>query len=150
MKIVTWNCNLNFSKKYERIEPVDADICIIQECERVKQDYFPNRKFLWTGRIDNKGLGILLKNGHASIDSSHNPDLVYFLPVRSDDFKVLGLWDTTKGQKSSVTVLVVKPFERLSTTSDGCQMQIFHVFLVGTSTTRLFGIDQTKAITSLI
>ncbi|MAJ55758.1 MAG: hypothetical protein CMP92_07325 [Gammaproteobacteria bacterium] len=92
MKIVTWNCNLNFAKKYERIEAMDADICIIQECERVKQDYSPNRTFLWTGRIDNKGLGILLKNGHASIDSPHNPDLVYFLPVRSDDFKVLGLW----------------------------------------------------------
>ena len=58
MKIITWNCNLNFAKKYERIEAMDADICIIQECERVKQDFFPNRTFLWTGRIDHKGLGI--------------------------------------------------------------------------------------------
>ena len=36
MKIVTWNCNLNFAKKYQHIESMDADICIIQECEKLK------------------------------------------------------------------------------------------------------------------
>ena len=61
MKIVTWNCNLNFAKKYEYIESMDADICIIQECEKLKEGYFPNSKFFWTGRIENKGLGILIK-----------------------------------------------------------------------------------------
>ena len=42
MKIVTWNCNLNFANKFEHLESMDADICIIQECERLKEDYFPN------------------------------------------------------------------------------------------------------------
>ena len=92
MKIVTWNCNLNFAKKYEHIESMDADVCIIQECEKLKEDYFPNSKFFWTGRIENKGLGVLAKNGGASLDSSHNPDLINFLPVVSDNLKILGVW----------------------------------------------------------
>ena len=38
MKIITWNCNLNFSKKFENLEEYDSDIIIIQECERLKTD----------------------------------------------------------------------------------------------------------------
>ena len=92
MKIVTWNCNLKFAKKFENLESMDADICIIQECEKLKQDYFPNAKYFWTGRIKNKGLGVLIKNSSASIDPIHNPDLINFLPIRSDDIKILGVW----------------------------------------------------------
>ena len=92
MKVVTWNCNLKFAKKFERIESMDADICIIQECEKLKEDYFPNAKFFWTGRIENKGLGVLIKNGSASLDPIHNPNLINFLPIRSDDIKILGVW----------------------------------------------------------
>ena len=92
MKIVTWNCNLNFAKKYEHIESMDVDVCIVQECERLNEDYFPNSRFFWTGRIENKGLGILIKNESASLDSSHNPNLINFLPIRSDNLKILGVW----------------------------------------------------------
>jgi len=92
MKIVTWNCNLNFAKKYEHIEFMDADICIVQECEKLKEDYFPNAKFFWTGRIENKGLGVLIKNGSATLDTIHNPNLINFLPIRSDNIKILGVW----------------------------------------------------------
>jgi len=92
MKIVTWNCNLNFAKKYEHLESMDADVYIIQECETLKENYFPNSKFFWTGRIENKGLGVLIKNGSASLDPIHNPNLINFLPIKSDDIKILGVW----------------------------------------------------------
>ena len=92
MKIITWNCNLNFAKKFEHLESMDADVYIIQECETLKENYFPNSKFFWTGRIENKGLGILIKNGSASLDPIHNPNLINFLPIRSDDIKILGVW----------------------------------------------------------
>ena len=71
---------------------MNADICIIQECEKLKEDYFPNAKFFWTGRIENKGLGVLIKNGSASLGSTHNPNLINFLPIRSDNIKILGVW----------------------------------------------------------
>ena len=39
MIITTWNCNLKLQKKYEYIESLNSDIAIIQECEKLKQDY---------------------------------------------------------------------------------------------------------------
>ncbi len=33
MKIITWNCNLAFMKKFESLIDKNADILIIQECE---------------------------------------------------------------------------------------------------------------------
>ena len=92
MKIVTWNCNLNFTTKFERLESIDADVYIIQECENLKENYFSGSKFFWTGRIENKGLGVLIKNGSASLDAIHNPNLINFLPIRSDGLRILGVW----------------------------------------------------------
>tara|TARA_B110000967_G_C18317210_1_gene285798 strand:- start:25 stop:300 length:276 start_codon:yes stop_codon:yes gene_type:complete len=89
MKIISWNCNLKFAQKFEHIESMGADICIIQECEKLKENYFSNAKFFWTGRIENKGLGVLIKNGSACLDPIHNPNLINFLPVRSDNIKIL-------------------------------------------------------------
>jgi|TARA_B110000503_G_scaffold45869_1_gene74963 exonuclease III len=56
MKIISWNCNLNFAKKYDHIEPVDADVIIVQECENLREDYFSGRKFFWTRRIQKKAV----------------------------------------------------------------------------------------------
>ena len=92
MKIMTWNCNLNLAKKYQYIESFDADILIIQECEKLKENYFSGRKFFWTGRIENKGLGVLIKNDSASIDPSVDHNLINFLPIQSDDLRILGVW----------------------------------------------------------
>lgn len=92
MKIMTWNCNLNLAKKYEHIESFDADILIIQECEKLKENYFSGRKFFWTGRIENKGLGVLIKTDSASIDPSVDHNLISFLPIQSDDLRILGVW----------------------------------------------------------
>jgi len=92
MKIMTWNCNLNLAKKYQHIESFDADILIIQECEKLKENYFSGRKFFWTGRIENKGLGVLIKTDSASIDPSVDHNLINFLPIQSDDLRILGVW----------------------------------------------------------
>ena len=92
MRIVTWNCNLSFAKKFEHLEYIDADILIIQECENLQENYFPNSKYFWTGRIENKGLGVLVKNSNAYIDPSHNKNLINFLPIVSENIKILGVW----------------------------------------------------------
>ena len=45
MKLLTWNCNLNFLKKFEIIESFNSDILIIQECERLSPNFFPEYNF---------------------------------------------------------------------------------------------------------
>ena len=81
MRILTWNCNLNLKKKYELLESFEADILIIQECEQLPKNYFPNADYLWTGKNDKKGLGVITRRGQAQISSQYDPNLVYFLPV---------------------------------------------------------------------
>ena len=76
MKIITWNCNLKFKQKFELISSYDPDICFVQECENLNTDFFPGYKFFWTGRNENKGLGILTKGDDFIIDESHNKNLI--------------------------------------------------------------------------
>mgnify|MGYP000542421204 CR=1 FL=1 len=92
MKIVTWNCNLNLERKFDLLQSLTPDIAIIQECEKLPEGYFPNRKFFWTGRIESKGLGILIKDSSARLQSDFNPNLINFLPIETDSLKILGIW----------------------------------------------------------
>ena len=69
MRIVTWNCNGAFRKKYSRLKIDDKypDILVIQECENPKVVKYPlefehEYKYkLWVGGNKNKGLGIFSK-----------------------------------------------------------------------------------------
>ena len=92
MIITTWNCNLKLKSKYEYIESLDSDIVIIQECEKLKQDYFPNNQYFWTGRDENKGLGVLVKQDTANISKLHNPNFIHFLPIETDSLNIMGVW----------------------------------------------------------
>ena len=92
MIITTWNCNLKLKSKYECIESLDSDILIIQECEKLKQDYFPSTQYYWTGRDENKGLGVLVKKDTANICKLHNPNFIYFLPIETDNLNIMGVW----------------------------------------------------------
>ncbi len=108
MKVVTWNCNGAFRKKYESIDRFDADIYIIQECENPElvTDKFGDdyrewaESYLWKGDTKNKGIGIFTKNGVKleRLDWLDN-DYQSFLPCRVNDaFNMVGVW--TKQNKS--------------------------------------------------
>ena len=92
MIITTWNCNLKLKSKYEYIESLDSDILIIQECEKLKQDYFSNKQYFWTGRDENKGLGVLVKKDTANVSKLHNPNFIHFLPIETDNLNIMGVW----------------------------------------------------------
>jgi len=92
MKVITWNCNLKFKRKFELINSYDPDICFIQECEKLNPNFFPNYKYLLTGKNENKGLGVLTRKNDFFVDESHNEDLINFLPIKSDNLKLLGVW----------------------------------------------------------
>ncbi|MDQ2087027.1 hypothetical protein RBH29_11370 [Herbivorax sp. ANBcel31] len=66
MRVVTWNCNGAFRKKYSAVKNLNADIFIIQECENpetVNDEGYSKfaSNYLWVGH-KNKGLGVFAKD----------------------------------------------------------------------------------------
>ena len=92
MRIVSWNCNLNFKAKFDVIAALKPNILVIQECEQLPKDYFPNAEYLWVGRNEKKGLGVLLFDGAGSISPEYNEKFIEFLPINSDFGQLLGVW----------------------------------------------------------
>lgn len=103
MKIVTWNCRGNFSNKFRYIRELDADVYVIQECEKPedsKEQLYRDfsRNSLWVGHCDKngagRGLGIFVKEGHTINDNQWgqgNPG--YYISCRIDGvFNLLGAW----------------------------------------------------------
>lgn len=96
MRIISWNCCLKFASKYEHVAQLKPDIMIVQECEKLPFNFFPETDYHWVGHDTRKGLGILTFGEKAEIDPSFNPKLDYFLPVIfKSGLKVLGVWSFT-------------------------------------------------------
>jgi len=113
MKIISWNCNGAFRKKFHLLESFNADIIIIQECEDPGQSTKAYKewssKFLWIGQNKNKGIGIFAKNNNniKLLDWSDkntnykNETLESFLPCKiNNEIILLGVW--TKKANSEV------------------------------------------------
>ena len=103
MRIVSWNCNGAFRKKFKAILKYDADIYVILECEDPRKskdsEYikFANN-FLWIGDSKNKGIGIfgkeniLLKKLDWS-DEYEGHKVKHFLPfIINNSIKMLAVW----------------------------------------------------------
>jgi exonuclease III len=99
MKIVTWNCNGAFRKKFEHLVNINADIYVIQECEdpeRCKDQSYKNwaSNYLWIGNNKNSGLGVFAKENlllkNFDWDSA---GLQSFIPFTiNNEFTVLAVW----------------------------------------------------------
>ncbi|SEM00056.1 endonuclease/exonuclease/phosphatase family protein [Haloferax larsenii] len=94
--IATWNCNMAFRTKKQRLLEYDPDILVIQECENpaTTGDWDEFSDWRWIGDNDHKGLGIFCRNGltiESTVDRASAAR--YVLPVRiADSFNVLGIW----------------------------------------------------------
>lgn len=64
-KLVTWNCNMAFRKKKDRILRYDPDVLVIQECEApdTNGDWSAFSDWMWVGEDEHKGLGVFSRNG---------------------------------------------------------------------------------------
>lgn len=103
MKVVTWNCNGAFRKKFERIVELNADIYVIQECENPiesKHKEYQNwaENYIWKGDTKNKGLAIFAKPEIKleELDWTNkfrDHSVKHFLPCKiNDDFDLLAVW----------------------------------------------------------
>ena len=92
MKILTWNCNLNFSRKYKQVEQYDADILIIQECEKLPIDFIAGKQLFWMGRNESKGLAVIVKGDSSRPIDNINNELIYFLPIQTQFGLIIGTW----------------------------------------------------------
>lgn len=107
MKIVSWNCNGAFRKKFKRVLNLNADIYIIQECENLaghesfRKELLEHsiENFLWTGENKNKGLGVFSKKNIEIEEliwdfSYRGRKLKYFLPFQvNKKFTILAVWN---------------------------------------------------------
>lgn len=103
MKIISWNCNGAFRKKFHALLEFNADIYIIQECENPAESKDLEYKswaknYLWIGDSKNKGLAVFAKEeiNIQPLDWTNNfkvHSVKYFLPcLINNDFQLLGIW----------------------------------------------------------
>jgi len=95
-KLITWNCNMAFRKKKDRILQYDPDIIVIQECENpdTNGDWSEFTDWRWIGENKHKGLGVFSRNGLSlqptGVDGQGGE---LTIPVKTDGAgKVLGVW----------------------------------------------------------
>ncbi len=98
MKIVSWNCNGAFRKKFESLDYLQADILIIQECEdpkKSKDTPYINwaSNYLWVGNNKNSGLGVFAKNNITlKLLDWESSGLELFIPFLANDLTILAVW----------------------------------------------------------
>ena len=103
MKIITWNCNGAFRKKFEYISTLDADIYVIQECENPTESKHQKyqewaENYIWIGDTKNKGLGIFAKPKFKLeklewTNQFKDHSVKHFLPCKiNETFNLLAIW----------------------------------------------------------
>lgn len=83
MKVITWNCNMAFRKKYKSILSYKPDIIIVPECEHpenFKDAFYTD--VVWIGNNNNKGLSVFsFNNIKMSLHKSYREEFKYILPI---------------------------------------------------------------------
>ncbi|WP_151670043.1 endonuclease/exonuclease/phosphatase family protein [Nitrincola schmidtii] len=122
-RIVSWNCNGALRQKLRHLDQLNADILVIQECEKPAHSTLDLKQwagqYYWTGSSKHKGLGVFVKNGSSikllnwqgtyKVDGFLNTsaahqwstsELKLFLPVQVGNLTILAVW--TKGKDEQV------------------------------------------------
>lgn len=101
MKIVSWNANGAFRRKYKELLDLDADIYVVQESENpdnISDDPVFKRTVqngFWVGGYNHKGLLVFSANPDVALTRMDWQDggRRYFLPIRvNDNFILVGAW----------------------------------------------------------
>ncbi len=87
MKVITWNCNMAFRKKYERIIELKPDLLVLQECEGKEKlekalEHTGYNQIIWYGENPHKGIAAITFNKLSiKLVENHNPEYQYVLPL---------------------------------------------------------------------
>lgn len=110
MKIISWNCNMAFRKKWKVILDMNPDILVVQECEHISKykDYelIPNlNEFIWIGENPNKGIGIFSFNNYQiQLSENYTDAYKYIIPIEVSgerSFTLFGIWAMPDKKKAS-------------------------------------------------
>jgi exonuclease III len=105
MRILSWNCNGAFRRKFHLLNEFEADILVIQECEEPSgslEGYVAwAGNHAWTGAHKHKGIGIFVKGNQTLTRLDWPADgASLFLPVQiGDELQLIGVW--TQSAKSA-------------------------------------------------
>ena len=99
MRIVSWNCNGALRNKLQRIQLLNADLYIIQECEDPLQSASEAYRawaenHLWVGTNKNRGLGVFARPSiHIEAAPMDSSSLELFLPCKiNGSLSLLAVW----------------------------------------------------------
>lgn len=104
MRIITWNCNMAFRKKCEKVLIFSPDILVVQECENIEKISFENLSIkpsdsFWFGNNENKGVAIFTFNQYKIIKNpiDHNTNFQFIIPlqiINNDNFifNLIAVW----------------------------------------------------------
>ena len=101
MRIVIWNCNMAFQRKYEHLLALRPDIAVIPECANIeliteKAPGFIPTSSIWIGANKHKGLAVFTFGAFKAVRSQiYRDNIPYILPLRIDgptQFNLLAVW----------------------------------------------------------
>lgn len=99
LRLITWNCAGKFREKYQLLQSLAPDICVVQECENPDTSHHEGyssfaKNSLWIGERSFKGLGIFAQKEIRLSRLDWNPHgLRHFLPARiNDSWDLLAVW----------------------------------------------------------
>lgn len=98
MKIISWNCNMAFRKKYHKIMELRPDLLIVIECESEDKlkpaiDNLDYKEIIWVGENPHKGIAII-RFSDFEIKPLHpyHPEFRYILPYQIIAKKAINLF----------------------------------------------------------
>jgi exonuclease III len=83
---------MNFNLKFTAVQNFEADILLVQECEKLPRDHFEGFDFHWVGENTKKGLGVLTRGPSEFPQEIYRSDFIYFIPVTYGGVFILGVW----------------------------------------------------------
>lgn len=95
MRLISWNANMAYRKKFGSLEALNPDIVVVQECEK---RFFETRELphVWSGRNLYKGIAVYATDPEDTVVLADAPVSRHMMPViytkDGVDFHILAVW----------------------------------------------------------